>query len=181
MSDTADAPWSGTANTITLTASSGRGGQPVAGVSYRIDSGQELTHSAPFSLPAGGKHRLDYWAVNGVGNFSQMKTGYVRVDAATPACAPLNRIVVRRGARGRSSATASPTGPGLRPGPGDGATTRGRRLIRSLRGETQQTDATYRLVKRLTLRRGDYTWRTGAVDAVGNVSARSGPLPLRIR
>jgi C1A family cysteine protease len=77
------AGWSGSAQTVTLTASDGSG-SGVATTEYQIDGGAATTYSVPFAVSGAGSHTVTYWSTDNAGWVESAHTGYVNIDATAP-------------------------------------------------------------------------------------------------
>ncbi len=76
-----NAGWYRSPVTVTLTASDN---VKVAAIYYRIDGGPWKTYTAPFTIDIDGEHTVDYYAVDEVGNPSEMGSVSFKIDATAP-------------------------------------------------------------------------------------------------
>ncbi|RLI86255.1 MAG: hypothetical protein DRP01_04615 [Archaeoglobales archaeon] len=67
--------------TITLTATDNR---EVAAIYYRIDGGAWSTYKAPITIDVDGEHIIEYYAVDEVGNPSEVGSVSFKIDLTTP-------------------------------------------------------------------------------------------------
>ncbi len=71
----------GTAN-VSLSTSGGGG---TITTQYRVNGGQWLAYTGPFSVTGDGSHRVDYRSSDNVGDAWSLSTGYVNIDTVGPA------------------------------------------------------------------------------------------------
>jgi hypothetical protein len=67
---------------VTLSTSGGGG---TITTQYRVDGGQWLAYTGPFSVTGDGSHRVDYRSSDNVGDSWSQSTGYVNIDTVGPA------------------------------------------------------------------------------------------------
>ncbi len=82
LSLTADAGWTNTAATVTLSASDALSG--VSATYYKIDSGSRQTYASQFSVSDPGSHKVTYWSTDNAGNVESSHIGYVNIDTTAP-------------------------------------------------------------------------------------------------
>jgi hypothetical protein len=82
LSLTADAGWTNTAATVTLTPSDALSG--VSATYYTIDSGSRQTYASHFSVSDPGSHKVTYWSTDNAGNVESSHIGYVNIDTTAP-------------------------------------------------------------------------------------------------
>lgn len=75
------AGWSRSPVTVTLTAVDPSG---VARTSYRINDGDLVTYSSPFSVSAQGASTVSFWSVDDQGNAESVKSANVLIDGVAP-------------------------------------------------------------------------------------------------
>ena len=78
----ADAAWSKTPATVTLSAEDAH--TWVTAIRYSVDGGAETTDSAPFTVTPEGEHSIAYFAIDAAGNAEAPKTLTVKNDTTTP-------------------------------------------------------------------------------------------------
>jgi hypothetical protein len=75
--------WYSSAVTFTATATDDVSG--VAATYYKIDGGNTLTYTAPFTISTNGQHQIEYWSVDKVGNVETHKfTPSFKIDRGSP-------------------------------------------------------------------------------------------------
>ncbi|MBC7128248.1 MAG: carboxypeptidase regulatory-like domain-containing protein [Thermoplasmatales archaeon] len=73
--------WHVTNVTVTLTATDDESG--VNATYYRINEGDWITYTAPFTLSAPGKHTIEYYSIDNEGNEEEPKTAYIPIANLT--------------------------------------------------------------------------------------------------
>jgi hypothetical protein len=88
--------WYKGAVTVSLSAADEQGGSGVDTLQYRIDGGDYVAYSAPFTISAEGNHVVEYRARDKAGNTETPKAAPVKIDHTAP----------------KTTARVSPTHPG---------------------------------------------------------------------
>jgi hypothetical protein len=77
--------WFVSAVTVTLTVENDE--SPILGTVYRLDTGDWLTYTVPFSVASDGNHTLDYYSIALDGAREPTRTAELRIDATAPSSA----------------------------------------------------------------------------------------------
>ncbi|MCX6372666.1 MAG: hypothetical protein NTX16_06210 [Actinobacteria bacterium] len=178
LASSATTGWRNTAQTVTLTATDA--GSGVAATSYSIDGGPTLTYTVPFTVSAPGSHAVTYFSTDNGGNVEAPQTGYVNIDAASPAT-EAQPAGVRTGRTVTLKFRIADAGVSC------GAATvklqirKGSRVVKTISVGSKATNAALTYRYRTTLKKGAYTWRVLATDAAGNTALEMHAAKLTVK